>query len=339
MTEVAPLGDSADAVPSLDDHRERKHKQHRWTRHRDEAPAKFDPPPPARALEILSELARRADNETGHCYRTLDGLAEATGRSRRTAQRAIDELELNGLITVKRSGRRRIDFWLQPLPAQTTRWHIRDANVAHQKCQRDISEATPCRSCDDTLSPPLSDVTAPQTAKVTEPPSAPQGGKRASTADAQLSIFEGSAAGQGERASARPRISSRPVNAKAWALTAQVLAAYNEQTGRGRQLLTTAGQPSDGAKLIYGRVHQWPDLTLEDHQRIIASTLASRWWGSGEETINVIYGPRVFENNIDRRADTAPARGAKTSPSELLRKLQESEACTPPAVDGEVIDG
>jgi len=107
----------ADAPADLDRQRSRKAASHYYsTRWRDEIPARFHEKVPPRALELASELGRRAHNETGHCFRTLSSLAEATGRSPRTMRRAIGDLERNSLVRRKQTGRERIDFWILPLP-------------------------------------------------------------------------------------------------------------------------------------------------------------------------------------------------------------------------------
>lgn len=110
--------------------------------------------------------------------------------------------------------------------------------------------------------------------------------------------------GERERASAI-KFSGKPVNAERWALTTRILDEFNSQTGRDLRLLTSAGQPSEAASLIYGRVTKYPDLPFEQHQEIIRNTLASKWWDrhdTGErESVNVIYGKNVFEQNISRK--------------------------------------
>lgn len=113
----------ADAPADLDRQRSRKAASHYYsTRWRDEIPARFLGAVPPRALELASELGRRANNETGHCFRTIATLADATGRSPRTVRRAIGDLERNSIVRCKRSGRKRIDFWILPLPAEKRHW-------------------------------------------------------------------------------------------------------------------------------------------------------------------------------------------------------------------------
>lgn len=115
-------------------------------------------------------------------------------------------------------------------------------------------------------------------------------------------------AGAGEREK-KLRISGKPVKAEAWALTSQVLDLYNASAGSKLRLLTSAGSPSEAAKRIYGRVVLYPDLTREKYAGIIARTLASKWWGDGAPSIGVVFGPKVFEENITRPG-TPAGRGA-----------------------------
>jgi hypothetical protein len=115
--------------------------------------------------------------------------------------------------------------------------------------------------------------------------------------------------GAGERG--RVKIGGKPVKVEAWEMTENVLASFNEQAGTKLRLLTSAGQPSEAAKRIYGRVVLYPDITLGEHADIIKRTLASKWWGDGHASPGVVYGPKVFEDNITRKptknADAAKA--------------------------------
>jgi len=113
-----------------------------------------------------------------------------------------------------------------------------------------------------------------------------------------------------ERAGARlPKISGRTVNRQHWALTGEVLTAFNSLAGTKLRLLTSSGGPSEAAKRIYGRVRDYPDIELAEHVDIIGRTLASKWWGIGPPSIGVVYGPKVFEDNITRSPTPATANG------------------------------
>lgn len=112
-----------------------------------------------------------------------------------------------------------------------------------------------------------------------------------------------------ERARAsRLKMNGKPVNAESWAMTEKILAEFNSQAGKKLRPVTSAGQPSEASKRIYGRVRVYPDITLEEHADIIRRTLKSKWWGTGEPSIGVVYGPRVFEDNITRGLGTRAAR-------------------------------
>ncbi len=97
-------------------------------------------------------------------------------------------------------------------------------------------------------------------------------------------------------------ISGKPVKPEAWELTETVLAEFNRQTSSKLRLRKSSGEPSEAAKRIYGRVAAYPDITFAEHQDIIRRTLSSRWWGTDRPSIGVVYGPKVFEDNITRSA-------------------------------------
>lgn len=128
----------------------------------------------------------------------------------------------------------------------------------------------------------------------------------------------------GTRAGARVKISGKPVKAESWEVTAQILVEFNRQTGRDLRLLTSGGQASEAAKRIYGRVAAYPDIGIERHSEIIANTLASMWWGDGRGSIGVVYGPKVFEDNIARKATPTGKRAKAAAKAERQRRSHEA---------------
>jgi hypothetical protein len=68
-------------------------------------------------------------------------------------------------------------------------------------------------------------------------------------------------------------------------------------------------------------VVKYRDLELEDYADIVRRTLASRWWGDGEPTPGVVFGPKVFEDNITRPGVRRSARD-----SEKERRAEEDRA-------------
>jgi hypothetical protein len=106
---------------------------------------------------------------------------------------------------------------------------------------------------------------------------------------------------EGERAPAPVLLfNSKPVNEESWELAKKVLTEFNRQTGKKIRAVSADGSMSEGIKRIYSRIRKYRDLELEDFEDIIRRTLASKWWGDGEVSPGVVFGPAVFEDNITR---------------------------------------
>lgn len=109
---------------------------------------------------------------------------------------------------------------------------------------------------------------------------------------------------------ALPKIAGRKVDRATWELAVAVLGAFNVHAGKRLAPTTGTGAPSEAAKRIYQRVKEWPDLSLDDYERIIRRTLASKWWGEDSPSVGVVFGPRVFEENMERPEPAASAQRA-----------------------------
>jgi hypothetical protein len=110
------------------------------------------------------------------------------------------------------------------------------------------------------------------------------------------------------------RVGGRSVNPARWVMTQQVLAEFNRQVDRDHRPVTSGGKISQAALMIYQRTGDYSDLEFEDYQRIIANTIKSHWWSAGVDdgekpTFNVVFSPKVFENNISRKSRAARPRG------------------------------
>lgn len=99
------------------------------------------------------------------------------------------------------------------------------------------------------------------------------------------------------------RFDGNPVNPALWDRTQAILVEFNAQAGKKLRPVTSGAKLSEAATRIYGRVVAYPDLTVDEHADIIRRTLASRWWGKDAPSIGVVYGPKVFEDNITRSAN------------------------------------
>lgn len=96
------------------------------------------------------------------------------------------------------------------------------------------------------------------------------------------------------------RIGGRAIDPARWASTVRALAVYREETGQRLGALTGRGHPSDAARRVHERLLDHPELGDEEVADVIRRTLASRWWGEGRPSIGVVFGPRVFQSNLDR---------------------------------------
>lgn len=95
-------------------------------------------------------------------------------------------------------------------------------------------------------------------------------------------------------------ISGKPVKSDVWARTIKALDEFNRQTNRSLGSTTGTGEPSESAKRIYARLAKWPDLTEDQISSMIRRTLSSKWWGDDQPSIGVVFGPKVFEDNLSR---------------------------------------
>lgn len=118
------------------------------------------------------------------------------------------------------------------------------------------------------------------------------------------------------------KIGGKPVDDERWQLTLKTLAEYCSQTGQKRQPVTGAGIPSDSAKRIYERLTDYPSLTFEELVSAMRATLSSKWWGTDAPSIGVIFGPRIFEDNLNREMVTSTPVGLRAI-SELTPGAKE----------------
>ena len=118
------------------------------------------------------------------------------------------------------------------------------------------------------------------------------------------------------------KFDGKKLNPARWDLCQRVLAEFNRQSGQKVRPVTSAGLLSEGSKRIYGRLGVYPDLTFDELADIIRRTAASHWWGSGDVSIGVVFGEKVFEDNITRKG----ARTANGRLSEKEQRLRDSRA-------------
>lgn len=244
---------------------------------------------------LLVMLANHAD-KAGVCYPGQALLAAECECRRETISRHMKHLEDAGLIVRlerRRLNRSRTSDWVVLAPGMECGEMI-PPNAEDYPAA--VVEARSCAksSCEDF---------APSHVRIS-------GGPEPSV---EPSALRG-------RENARVRIAGKPVDPAAWALVAGVLAEFNAQTGRKLRLLTSAGEASDAAKRIHRCVKAYPDIDAAKYADIIRRTLASQWWGTDEPGIGVVFGPKVFEDNITRPG-IQRRRPGSTSSGDLIAVL------------------
>lgn len=134
----------------------------------------------------------------------------------------------------------------------------------------------------------------------------------------------------GTRAGATVRFNGKPVDATAWSRTSIVLSLFNQAAGRKLESVTGSGSMSESAKRIYRQVVDHPEIdTAAKWDDIIVRTIASKWWGDDQVSVGAVFGPKIFEENIDRpgvpvRRNGQPATsGHRTEPSDWDRQAAE----------------
>jgi DNA-binding MarR family transcriptional regulator len=236
------------------------------------------PPVGGSQLLVLLALADNADEDRRYAWPSVATLSRKTLLSERSVQRALRDLENDGIIRTVRPGGR----------------------VTGGEKRATVYEVLPKG---DNLTP-------------TERGMGDTGGSARVTPVTPQPSTEPSVPPGDVCARALPKISGKRVKPEAWALAGEVLAEFNRQAGKKLRLVSANGDASEAAKRVYGRVVKYADLELEDYADIIRRTLASRWWGDGEPTPGVVFGPKVFEDNITRQGAPKDAKAEKDARSE-----------------------
>lgn len=94
-----------------------------------------------------------------------------------------------------------------------------------------------------------------------------------------------------------------------------VLALWNELAGqrlRAKQWL----------RMIQARCDEYPELTLDDHRRLIEQLLTAKWWRTGPGTPNLLYGTAAqFERSMLFAADAKGRNAAVADQADRFRKM------------------
>lgn len=243
---------------------------------------------------VLLALAEVAHDDGGMSFQSVATVARKSRIGESTARGCLRKLEADGRI------------------AQQGK--TRSGTIIYRVCMADAPE----------LGPP-SESGPPQNRALGGPDSSSRGpgsGPEPSGTTQEPPVRE-----TRERASVR--ISGKPVNTAAWERAVAVLEIFNEATGKKLAALTGGGEPSESAKRIYRPVKDHPHLTLDDFRRIIANTLASGWWDGGvgaDPQVGVVFGPKVFEENVHRPATKAVSRPGSAKAAARQQRTAERQA-------------
>lgn len=270
---------------------------------------------------ILLLIANDASTE-GVCYSGQVRLAEMGECARETVSRHLGELEKAGLIA--RRERRRANG------SRSTDWIVLGPNARDRGEMHDGERDALPLAVADLARPPHTVTDAAIAALRADSSRDAKRGGHVTNPGGPETVTE-TVNGEGTQARGRVkemsftstlRISGKPVTDDTWGRTCDALMEWNQQTGSALSALTGRGHPSEAAKRIYGRLVDWPDLDHEQVADIIRRTLSSKWWGDGPASVGVVFGPKVFEDNVHRpagkngRAPTPVGRFTRTKARE-----------------------
>jgi hypothetical protein len=221
---------------------------------------------------VLIYLADYANPDTDNAWPSVQNLADKANIGKSTCRESLRRLEAQGRISTVGETPRGTTIYKVLMTASAAAGRQNLAPARSQQGGRQISAGGAPESGPESK-------TEPKTEPTNNPPKPPQGGE--SDCD-------------------RVKFSGKPIQQDHLELTQAVLTAFNEQTGKQLALFTGTGELSESAKRIYSRIRAYPDITLAKFEDIIARTLASEWWGSDQPTVGVVFGPKVFEDNITR---------------------------------------
>ena len=223
---------------------------------------------------VLIYLADYANPDTDNAWPSVQNLADKANIGKSTCRESLRRLEAQGRIsTVGETPRGTTIYKVLMTPAAAGRQNL--APARSQQGGRQISAGGAPESGPEPK-------TEPKTEPKSNPPKSPQGESREITALSEA------------------RFKGKQITRDRLNLTQAVLDAFNAKTGKNLRLLTSSGELSESAKRIYSRISAYPDITLAEYEDIIDRTIASRWWGVDQPTVGVVFGPKVFEDNINR---------------------------------------
>lgn len=246
---------------------------------------------------VLISLADHEHGATGKCCPSVDRMAEQLEMGERTVRRALEELEAAGFISRERQ-RRQDGSW---------------GGYTYSFTEDDHRTNTTQPPAGAAADPPVTD----------DRTTGQSGRSRGTGVEPEVNLEPETAlappANTVRWADTSRRVDRKPVNEREALLAAAIMSAWNRQAG---QSLTSW----DWHAKIIRRLREHPNVTPDEHERIIAANLADPWW-KGPPTPSVVYGN---DAQFERAMMAGSGRGAMAAldvaEQELQRIRQEEQA-------------
>lgn len=238
------------------------------------APVLFDPELTIGAKMLYALLKWHARGDATDVWPGMERLCETLGVGDNACRRYREELRAAGLISVKRRGLGRPNLYtlIEPDDYRT----LTSADGGSRSA--DSEDLDGLETADE--------VDVVEVEKPSTPPVSPPSSEVAVAA-----------------ARAPAKVDGKVVVATEADFARAILETWNEQTGQALRATTHL------SKIIL-RCREYPEATLDDHERIIRANLADPWW-KGPPSPSVIYGN---DAQFERSIETARGEGQKTKP-------------------------
>jgi biotin operon repressor len=249
---------------------------------------------PVRKL-MLTALAMMAESNTGYCFASQEDLAKYAECSKRSAVTHLQRLEDDGFILRRKRSAKwgRLPDGFLLLAPWITSW------PTGEPIPRRDHKLSANGACSTGESPLSATYVAHELPK--ERPGVVDPTDQHRVIKTREQAEEDARDGSLSVSHNRKKATKSDVR-----LAAQLLDAYNSETGQRARIIDGTGAPTEEFRRILGAVMRNPEVEPARWLRTMHTVLANPWWGEGTPTIGVVFGPRVVGDNLAN-----PARGAQ----------------------------